>query len=360
MNKTLWIAVAAALVASGHAMTSSDKDLAFNSYNNAFYVSFGTNGHYVVDTNRTVPGRGDFWRVCEEIEAAEDSYDRTQSAGTKSMVTALLNALNNVVSGTTDFASWNKYNDDVMWAVIALGRGYEITGNTAFLTQAEVQFNEVWSRGWDNTLGGGLWWTTDKQSKNACVNGPATIAAMILARNTTNTGFRNQANQTYGWLRASLYNASTGQVADHMNLDGSLTTWAFSYNQGTFAGAAALLFADTSTTSYRSDAAAAVNWTRSNLTGQHIAGILDDEYDSNGGSGDTCGFKGIFVRWAAKYATIAADTSTQGWLTTNANAAWSYRDSSGITWGQWWHRTPDGGLTSWECSGALAVTQTAP
>ncbi len=178
MIKQMGMAAAWAVAASAGAMTSSDKDLAFSSYNNAFYVSSGINGYYVVDTTRKVPGQGDFWRVCEEIEAAEDAYDRTHSSGTQNIVSALLNGLNNVVSGTTDFASWNKYNDDVMWAVIALARGYEITGNTTFLTQAEIQFNAVWSRGWDSSLGGGLWWTTDRQQKNACVNGPAAIAAI--------------------------------------------------------------------------------------------------------------------------------------------------------------------------------------
>ena len=45
------------------------------------------------------------------------------------------------------------------------------------------------------------------------------------------------------------------------------------------------------------------------LTGQHAADILNDEYDSQGGNGDTAGFKGIFVRWAAKYANVANDTA---------------------------------------------------
>jgi hypothetical protein len=101
-------------------------------------------------------------------------------------------------------------------------------------------------------------------------------------------------------------------------------------------------------------------WTRSNLTGQHVADILNDEYDSGGGSGDTCGFKGVFVRWAAKYANVANDNSIKSWLTANANAAWSYRNSSGLMWGQWWHRTPDGYVTAWECSPGIAVTQCAP
>ena len=364
MNKRILgtgvVALAWALAPLAIALTTTDKNLAIDSYNNKFYVSSGGNGYFVVDTNRGVPGRTQFWRVCEQIEAVEDAYDRTGSATYRTMVGELLNGLNNVVSGTTDFASWNEYNDDVMWACIALARGYEITGNHSYLDQAQWQFNAVWSRAWDTQLGGGLWWRADKQSKNACVNGPAAIAAMILARNTTNTGYRGQADQIFNWLRSTLYNSANGQVADHINADGSKVWWAFTYNQGTFAGAATLLYQNTANSTYRTNASQAVKWTRSNLTGQHIADILNDEYDSNGGNGDPVGFKGIFARWAAKYANAANDTSIKSWLTSNANTAWSYRNSSGVMWGQWWHRTPDTYVTSWECSSGLAMTQCAP
>ncbi|WP_434384326.1 glycoside hydrolase family 76 protein [Melittangium boletus] len=352
--------VAAVVVASAPsalALTPAEKDLAFSSYNNAFYVANNGNGYYVLDTARKVPTRFDFWRVCEQIEAAEDAYDRTRSAGHRDLVFSLLNGLNNVVSGTTDFASWNEYNDDVMWAVIALTRGYEITGHRPFLDQAQWQFNKVWDRAWDSKLGGGLWWRTDNQTKNACVNGPATIAAMLLARNTTNTGYRAQADQIYNWLRATLVNSSTGQVADHIQANGTKVWWAFTYNQGTFAGASALLYQATGNTSYRDVGGQAVRWTRSNLTGQHIADILNDEYDANGGSGDTAGFKGVFVRWASRWAGAANDSGIKTWLANNSNTAWSYRNSSGVMWGQWWRRTPDNYVTSWESSPGLAVTQ---
>ncbi|MET0406368.1 MAG: glycoside hydrolase family 76 protein [Cystobacter sp.] len=339
------------------ALTPAEKNLALDSYNNAFYVANGGNGYYSVDTTRKAPGRIDFWRVCEQIEAVEDAYDRTQNPGYRDLVFSLLNGLNNVVSGTTDFASWNEYNDDVMWAVIALTRGYEITGHRPFLDQAQWQFNKIWSRAWDSKLGGGLWWRTDNQTKNACVNGPATIAAMLLARNTVNTGYRAQADQIYNWLRSTLYNASTGQIADHIQANGTKVWWAFTYNQGTFAGASTLLYQATGNASYRDAAGLAVNWTRRNLTGQHITDILNDEYDSGGGSGDTAGFKGIFIRWASRWANAANDASTKSWLGHHANVAWSYRNSGGLMWGQWWRRTPDNYVTAWEASPGIAATQ---
>lgn len=345
-------------------MSAADKDLAFNSYNNAFYVANNGNAYYAIDTDRTVPDRLQFWRVCEEIEAVEDAYDRTKKPIYKNMVTELLNGLNNLVSQTPDFTSWNIYNDDVMWAVIALTRGYEITGNSAYLEQAKWQFNCVWDRAWDDALGGGLWWTTDKKQKNACVNGPAAIAALLLARNTTGTGYHVQAKLLYHWLLATLVQFETGEVADHIDVNGVKNWMSFTYNQGTYIGASTLLYEATSDSNYLANAAQAVSWTQHHLTGQHCNDILNDEYDiADGGRHDGCGFKGIFVRWAAKYVHVveARNNATKNWLTANANAAWENRSSSGLMWGQWWHRTPDNGvLTSWECSSGVVVTQCAP
>ncbi len=102
------------------------------------------------------------------IEAVEDANDRT--GGTySSMITSLLNGFS--VNNGTSWSS-NMYNDDICWACIAYLRGYQATGNTTFRTIAKSNFDMMYARAWDNTFGGGLWWTTEKGGKNACVNGP--------------------------------------------------------------------------------------------------------------------------------------------------------------------------------------------
>jgi predicted alpha-1,6-mannanase (GH76 family) len=365
MKVALAVTLALSTVTVAWAMTTSEKDLAVDSYNNVFYVESSSDlGYYVVDTQRGVPTQTNFWRTCEQIEALEDAYERTQNPTYGGMVAKLVNGLNQVVSGTDDWASWNNFNDDIMWGVIALARAYEITGNAAFLTQAEVQFNAVWSRGWDAALGGGLWWNTDKQTKNACVNFPATIAAMYLAKHTQKTGFRSQADALWTWSRAHLYDASTGRVIDHLSADGTPApaTWSFTYNQGTFIGAAYLLFQDTTTASYIADCSLAATWTKVHLT-NNTSGILMENGDksSRDGGGDGPGFKGIFARWCSRYAIGDNQSEIQTWLTANADAAWAHRNPNGVTWAQWWLRTPDSGvITSWECSSGLSITQNAP
>merc|ERR1712059_234654 len=127
-----------------------------------------------------------------------------------------------------------------MWGVIALARSFQLTGNADHLSQAQSQFNNAWGRGWDNQYGG-LWWNTNNQSKNACVLGPAAIAGALLGQLTTGTGFKGQAQQAFEWLEAHLFNSSSGQVYDHVTKDGARVEEPYTYNQGSFMGAATLL-----------------------------------------------------------------------------------------------------------------------
>lgn len=326
-------------------------DVATNSYNNEFYHVANGDGYFFVDTNKGAPGRGQFWRVCEQIEAIEDAFQRNREPTYGSMIGELVNGLNNVVSKTASWDTWNIYNDDIMWGVIALVRSFILTGNKEHLSQAEYQFNAAWARGWD-TENGGMYWNTDKETKNACVNGPTAIAAYLLGQHTSNTGYASQGKKAWDWLRKNLFNGTTGQVYDHVKADGSITDWAFTYNQGTFIGAATMFDAIP-------EAQLAIQWTRATLTGQHKVDILNDEYGSEGGNDDGVGFKGIFMRWCDYYAHTQGDIATQQWLTKNAQAAWDNRNNVGVTWAMWWQRTTDvpGYLTSWECSSALAAAQ---
>ncbi|KAG0599120.1 hypothetical protein M758_12G129600 [Ceratodon purpureus] len=343
------------------ALTGSDRLQAINSYNNAFYHELNSDvGYYYVQNGQGIPDTGHFWQTCETIEVLEDAYRRTRDPIYRGMITKLVNGLNRVVSknGDSNWASWNGFNDDIMWGVIALVRAYELTGKTnqAFLDQAQIQFNLVWSRGWDLTVGGGLWQTTEKKSKNACVNFPAIIAAMFLARNTHNTGFRAQANQLWTWSRDHLYLKATGRVIDNVNAAGEASSIpAFTYNQGSFIGAAFMLYLDTRKSGYLRDCARAATFAKNSMTTSDIL----DNHETGGPDGP--GFKGIFARWCSKYANQANDEVIKRWLTRNADKAWSNRNSANLVGTEWQNRTPDvGDLPSWSCSGALSIIVNAP
>jgi hypothetical protein len=81
-------------------------------------------------------------------------------------------------------------------------------------------------------------------------------------------------------------------------------------------------------------------------------GLLPDEYDTD----DCQGFKAIFARWACKFVHDQGYQSTySSWLNYNAAQAWAYRNSNGLMWGQWWHRTPDNYVNSFETTCGVAM-----
>lgn len=77
----------------------------------------------------------------------------------------------------------DKYYDDNAWLIITFAEAYQLTGEQAYLTRAQVVGRFVAS-GWDDEGGGGIWWHQSHKdgSKNACANGPAAVGYLALAR----------------------------------------------------------------------------------------------------------------------------------------------------------------------------------
>ena len=72
-------------------------------------------------------------------------------------------------------------------------------------------------------VGGGLYWTTatDGKSKNACINGPATYAALSLYQLTKNETFLEIAKDLYSWTKKTLW--VDGRVNDHIGINDDQT-----------------------------------------------------------------------------------------------------------------------------------------
>lgn len=324
------------------AFSTNDAVTIFDAYNTAFRD--GT-GYY--------PG---WWTGAEEIEMAEDAYDNSPTAVRK---TGVSNACNQfILHHTSNWLSgsgYNEYNDDIAWAVIAMARGYLITGNTTFRDVAKNNWDGMYNRAWDtNFMGGGLWWRqSDKAGKNACIEGPATIAACYLYSIYGDTNYLNKAQLIYAWERQVLFNTNSGAVSDSIGTNKVFNTWASSYNQGTFIGAANFLYRITGLPFYYQDAILTAKYTQNSMTS---GGILP-EY---GSGSDLSGFNGIFARWMARFAKDQNLWSAYGpWLTTNANAAWSVRNTNNLAWQNW--KTPTGTNVpgDWGCSAAVVVMQVA-
>ncbi len=332
-----------------HASTTVDADTLTNAYNSAFFSLSGSNGSYANDT--TGGGMG-FWTGAEEIEMLEDAYDRSNSSTYKTMITELINGF---VAKNGSNWSGNKFNDDILWAVIACSRGYQITGNTTFKSLAKTNFDVVYSRGYDTVLGGGIWWNTDKGSKNACDNGPAIIAACYIYTMYNDSTYLTKAQSIYSWERATLFNTTTGNVRDHINADGTISYTGLTYNEGTFIGAANYLYTITGTAQYLSDAQLGASYTQTNLCDAN--GIMP-QYST---TGDLSGFNGIFIRWLGRFAKDRGLWDNYyDWMYANATAAWSVRRSDNLSWDQWNTATASGTLQSWACSDSVVMLNVIP
>lgn len=330
------------------AFTADDANTIVHAYNTVFYVQTGTSAHYA-DTQ--TGGITYFWEQIEEVEGMLDAYDRTGDQDYKEKITRLLYGFID-----TNGANWsrNNFNDDSMWACIAFSRAYLSTGNSRFKTIAKTNFDMIYDRAWDSTLGGGLWWTNDKTSKNACVNGPGSIAAYLIYMCTADPAYLTKAGDIYEWERSHLFNSSKGQIYDAMSAKGAVSTWPSTYNQGTFVGAANYL-------GKVADATLAVDYTMREMGEAQPNGYrIMPDYDIGG---NNAGFNGIGVRWIAKF---MMDNKLQDsylkWLQENANVAWKVRrPSDNLSWCKWPKQTPDKiKFHSWDCSSSVVILQVVP
>lgn len=342
------LASAALLLAGSHhvtAFTAADANTAINSFNSAYYVGNGGNGYFKNDQNG---GVSYFWTQAELIEGVEDANDRT--GGTYSaMITSLLNGFS--ANNGTNWAG-NIYNDDICWACIAYLRGYQATGNVNFRNIAKANFDMMYARAWSSDFGGGLWWTTDKGGKNACVNGPAAITAYLLYQTLSDASYLTKAQNIYNWEKATLFNASTGAIYDYIATSG-VGTWSSTYNQGTFIGAANYLGDVTSATT-------AMNFTKNSMSGANgNGGLIMPQY---GIGGNNSGFNSIGIRWMAKFMKDRGLQSTYlGWLQSNANAAWAQRRTDNLGWCQWHEKTPNSNnFYSWDTISTVVALQVVP
>ncbi|MBC7400974.1 MAG: sugar transporter [Mucilaginibacter sp.] len=326
--------------------------LAMQVYNNHFYNQYGTYGssfkaYYWKDD--THAGRMDFWTQQEAIETLIDAYDINPSTDFKDKISYLYNG---VRDGYGTLWTSNTFNDDVVWGALMCVRAFKITNDGGMLTMAKNNFDMMWNRAWNTSVnGGGLFWTTANNTKNTCVNAPAAICALLLYQATGDVAYRDKAKLIMDWMVSKLYIASTGEVKGAINNSGVITEGPLSYTQGTFIGACDLLRAPYPSGGYLVIGSKAMDYARSSMC-ITSGGVLKDE----NGNADTQGMKGIFARWACRFAKNTGTVSNYGgWLDNNATQAWSIRNSQGLMWNIWGTRTPETTRNAFETTGGVAM-----
>eukprot|EP00042_Codosiga_hollandica_P046567 m.491367 g.491367 ORF g.491367 m.491367 type:complete len:312 (+) comp57259_c1_seq5:2-937(+) len=233
------------------------------------------------------------------------------------------------------------YNDDVLWWSLAWARAFELTRNDSYLQQAELCFDHVLPY-WDNTCGGGLWWSNARSYKNAITNELFLAAATTLYKLTPSKAafYANWTNLEWAWFQQS------GMLNDQFLINDGLTanctnnqgiTW--TYNQGVILGGLLNLYELSGDVKLIELAANISNAAITNLT--YPSGILREPCEPNCG-GDGPQFKGIFMRYLGYLlfsgALPPADQSNFcDFVFLNSNSIWSSDQSpSNNTFGLVW------------------------
>jgi hypothetical protein len=327
--------------------TAADAQGAFSDYNNAFYFNPGGNNYdYRLSQGSTSPTA--FWISAEQIEMAIDAYNQDSTTTNQTVINQLCNGF--VARYTSDWSS-DSYDDDLMWATIAFTRASKATGNSAWLADAETNFATVWSRGYDTTFGGGIWWNsafenTSSGYKNSAANWTFVIAGNLLYQATGDSTYQSEAATIFNWAFSTLYNASTGEIYDGINGSG-IQAGQYSYNYGVAVGADYF-------ENHRADANNVATYLMNNLSSGKVGGYnILPNYGQGGTDGG--GFNGITLRWIG-FAWVNGALSNSAilyWAQTNVGLAWATRNTAGLSWNNWQSFTPVAGLFSWDCSNTV-------
>lgn len=301
----------ALVVATGaQAVTPAEADLAFGALNKVYWDPATKSFRKEEQGAR----KADFWMAAHLWETVMDQYDRTGSAEVKQQIDDLYDGF------IQQYPDWttNKYNDDIMWWAIACARAYKITGDQRYLKKAKASFDFVHDNFSDDKMGGGIYWINERTSKNSCVNSPAVIAAVRLSVLLKDPSYLQKAKSVYAWQKKTLTDG-TGKVFDAIKQPNRVNRGSLTYNQGTYIGAAVLLYQQTKDQTYLDDALKTAEWTKANLC------VTEQRILRSEGQGDGGTFKGIFVRYMKLLIQECGRTEFLPWMKANADSAWRHR-----------------------------------
>jgi Predicted glycosyl hydrolase len=333
-----------------------DWNAAANASSNALVTHFWNSGGKYFNTNNSGDTGFQYWPNAHGLDVLIDAHERSGNASYRALFDQWFEGVK-ARNGNT----WNNdFYDDMEWNALALLRTYKATNDTKYKDAAL----ELWGYikpGWNEQAGGGITWKKGMEwSKNACSNGPAAILAARLYQEFGNEEDRDWAVRIYGWLKSTLVNPNTGAVWDNIDArDGKINKdWVFTYNQGTYIGAAVELHKIFNEKSYLNDAVLAANYTTGSL--------VENSLLKSEGTGDGGLFKGVFIRYFTELIRQERlDTSAQRrylqFITYNAETLWDQGTTKPATlFGPNWRQKPGAntGLTE-QLSGCMLIEATA-
>ena len=274
-----------------------------------------------------------WWQSANALEAIVDYMSITGS-------TEYLQVITSTFTRTQDQAVdfLNKYYDDEGWWAIALLKAFDLTAEPRHLDMARRIFADMVT-GWDDTFGGGIWWTKERGYKNAIPNELFLVLSARLARRVEGVAgeeYLGWAQREWKWFLNSGMINQENLVNDGLDKQGKNNggiTW--TYNQGVILGGLLELYGITGERSLLQQAERIADAVAAHLC--YPNGVLCEPREREDAcDGDQEIFKGIFVRYLAQLNRALAKPELARFIRRNADSLWqnarSEEDEFGLRW----------------------------
>ncbi len=239
----------------------------------------GTGASAIWPATSFVEALAEGYRVCPEDDLIYRTY---VDALSNCFAAYKVNGSIQTPSGTWNVSYYNAtrgssgdyYYDDDAWICLQYLNAYTLLGEESYLKRAEEILEFLWT-GWDEKLGGGIYWDKSFGSKNTCANGPIATAFLSAYEMTKKSDYLTKGKQIYDWCRSTLMEGNL--YSDNINVNGSINGWKAAYNQGTMLTTGSLLYRITGETRY-------LTQTRStyNATVNHMFRVSGTNVSMNG------------------------------------------------------------------------------
>jgi len=296
-----------------------------------------------------------YWIYAESYNSVIDGAMRTLSNTYISLINEFYTTQNNI--------GWYRpYYDDENWMAMALLDAYSLTKDTVYLHTAEMLVYNI-QQAWDTTCcgskPGGIWWDQAHTQKATASNAGPVIASSILYTYTKNATYLNFAMQVYNYWNENMINTQNYQVADHIQTDGTVIWWKFTYDNGLMVGAAVALYIATGNTQYLDQALNFASYMLSQESEQTSYGAVLTDGSNSGCSGDCMQFKGPgfkYLMWLWQW-----DKSNAGniytFLQNNINSLWNLaRNTQYNTFSVDWAGPPQSTIYASQQNSAVTAT----